>query len=287
VSRTIHFLSGLPRSGSTLLAALLRQNPMFRAEMSSPVAVLCERLLPVIGGGEYSVFFDDTASERVLRSVIEGFYAPEPPDAVVVDTNRAWCAHLHQLRRLYPSAFVIACVRDPVWIMDSFERVVRANPWAVSKLFGPAPALTVFDRVEQLLSPQGSFGAAWQALQDAFYGDWAHRLILVDYDVLAAEPERVLALLYELLGLPPFQHDTNNVAYAGGAAFDAALRTPGLHSVRPRVAAEHRRTILPPQLVQRLAGKMFWRDPSQNPGGAFVIAPDQEAADGRWRASTP
>jgi hypothetical protein len=35
---TIHFISGLPRSGSTLLAALLRQNPRFEAGMSGPLA---------------------------------------------------------------------------------------------------------------------------------------------------------------------------------------------------------------------------------------------------------
>ena len=38
--RSIHFISGLPRSGSTLLAALLRQNPRFEAAMSGPLAGL-------------------------------------------------------------------------------------------------------------------------------------------------------------------------------------------------------------------------------------------------------
>ncbi|MGI4764644.1 MAG: sulfotransferase, partial [Janthinobacterium lividum] len=33
----MHFISGLPRSGSTLLAALLRQNPTVHAHISSPV----------------------------------------------------------------------------------------------------------------------------------------------------------------------------------------------------------------------------------------------------------
>ncbi|WP_333154680.1 sulfotransferase [Microcoleus sp. B9-D4] len=31
------FISGLPRSGSTLLAALLRQNPRFHSAMTSPI----------------------------------------------------------------------------------------------------------------------------------------------------------------------------------------------------------------------------------------------------------
>jgi len=37
-SKTFHFISGLPRSGSTLLSAILRQNPRFYAGMTSPVA---------------------------------------------------------------------------------------------------------------------------------------------------------------------------------------------------------------------------------------------------------
>ena len=41
----IHFISGLPRSGSTLLAALLRQNPRFQVGMSGPLAGLFGALL--------------------------------------------------------------------------------------------------------------------------------------------------------------------------------------------------------------------------------------------------
>ena len=275
--RTIHFISGLPRSGSTLLAALLRQNPTLRAEMSSPLAVLCERVLPVLGQGEYATTFDDARRRRILSALFDAVTADAregaPADTVVFDTNRAWCAHLGLLADLHPDAFVIACVRDPVWIIDSFECLFRRNTYLVSKLHGLPASATVFDRVEQLMAGTGAFGAAWQALQDAYYGEHAHRLIVVDYDELVADPLRVLALLYDLLGLPPFSHDPGAVDYSGGDAFDAALNTPGLHTVRPRVSPVHRRTILPPQIVGRLANTGFWRDGAHNPRGAFVIAP--------------
>jgi sulfotransferase len=242
--------------------------------MSSPLAVLCERVLPVMGQGEYATAFDDPRRRAVLSGLIGNYYHDAPPDAVLFDTNRAWCAHMRVLADLEPRAVVIACVRDPVWIIDSFERLLRRNTYLVSKLHGPAHAATVFDRVEQLMAVTGAFGAAWQALQDAYYGEFAHRLVVVDYDALTAEPLRVLAQLYDVLGLAPFAHDPDKVVYTGGAAFDTALNTPGLHAVRPKVERIHRRTILPPQIVQRLANTVFWRDPAQNPGGAFVIAPD-------------
>ena len=52
----IHFISGLPRSGSTLLAALLRQNPRFEAGMSGPLAGLFGALLGEMSArNEFSV----------------------------------------------------------------------------------------------------------------------------------------------------------------------------------------------------------------------------------------
>ncbi|MEH1864722.1 MAG: hypothetical protein V7K69_06870 [Nostoc sp.] len=41
----MHFISGLPRSGSTLLGALLRQNPWFHASMTSPVGGMVNPML--------------------------------------------------------------------------------------------------------------------------------------------------------------------------------------------------------------------------------------------------
>ena len=45
-----HFISGLPRSGSTLLAAILRQNPRFSAGMSSSLCPLFTSAINVMGG---------------------------------------------------------------------------------------------------------------------------------------------------------------------------------------------------------------------------------------------
>ncbi|EQD65369.1 sulfotransferase protein, partial [mine drainage metagenome] len=76
MKRRFHFISGLPRSGSTLLAALLRQNPRFQAGMSGPVAGLVGSLLGEMSGrNEFSVFIDDAARRRVLKGVIENYYA--------------------------------------------------------------------------------------------------------------------------------------------------------------------------------------------------------------------
>jgi sulfotransferase len=52
--RTYHFISGLPRSGSTVLSAILRQNPRFHASISSPVSGLFGNVLQTVSAaGEF------------------------------------------------------------------------------------------------------------------------------------------------------------------------------------------------------------------------------------------
>ena len=89
---SIHFISGLPRSGSTLLAALLRQNPRFEAGMSGPLAGLFGALLGEMSArNEFSVFIDDAKRERILHGLFDNFYADCTAE-VIFDTNRGWCA---------------------------------------------------------------------------------------------------------------------------------------------------------------------------------------------------
>jgi len=50
-SRIFHFISGLPRAGSTLFSAILRQDPRIHAGMSSPVAVLFDGVIAQVSAG--------------------------------------------------------------------------------------------------------------------------------------------------------------------------------------------------------------------------------------------
>ena len=112
-----HVISGLPRSGSTLLAAILRQNPDIHAGMSSPVLSLVLALQRQMSQeNEGAPFVTDAKREAVLRGAVAGFYADLADNGTILDTNRGWCAKLPLIARLWPEARVIACVRDVGWI---------------------------------------------------------------------------------------------------------------------------------------------------------------------------
>ena len=254
-----HFISGLPRSGSTLLAGILRQNPRFHAAMSSPVAGLMNTLLEQTGAGsEFYQFFDEDRRKVMCRSVFQGYYHDKTDTPVIFDTNRIWTARLHQLTQLFDDFKVICCVRNPAWIMDSFERIYRKNPFDYSRMFNATNRHTVYSRCDALMMG-GAVGAALNALKEAYYGEFSQRLLLVDYDLLTQRPARALGLIYEFIGEPEFGHDFNNVEYEEGE-FDQMLGVKGLHTVKRQVSFAPRRTILPPDLFSQFREMDFWRD---------------------------
>ena len=270
-----HFISGLPRSGSTLLAGILRQNPRFHAAMSSPVAGLVNGALEHMGAASESYsFFDETKRRTICRALIDAYYG-DKSQPVLFDTNRQWTARLHQLVELYDDFKVICCVRNPAWIMDSFEVIYRKNPFDYSRMFNAASRQTVYSRCDSLINGGGAVGSAWTALKEAYYGEFSDRLLLIDYDILTRHPARSIELLYQFLGETPFKHNFDQVDYEE-SEFDQKLGVKGLHSVRKKVEFKSRRSILPPDLFAKYQDMDFWQDKTGT--AAHIIAASNTSA---------
>jgi sulfotransferase len=155
--------------------------------------------------------------------------------------------------------------------MDSVERLVRRNAFELSGMFGFEAGGTVFTRIARLSSSDGLVGYALDALREAFFGEHASRLILVEYEALTRAPRQTMALLYQMLELQPFTHDFDNVDYEADR-FDLPIGSPGLHTVRRKVEWIERQTVLPPGLYERFAGDAFWRSAEYQVRDVPIIA---------------
>ena len=271
MTQKFHFISGLPRSGSTLLAALLRQNPRFHAAMTSPVGGLVERMLEAMSeDNEFSVFISPEQKRALILSIFSAYYHPQADQEIIFDTNRLWCSKLPLILELFPEAKVICCVRNIAWIMDSIELLIRRNTFDISRLFNnPAERATVYSRTEALSQGSRLVGYAYNALKEAFYSEQSGSLLLVDYDLLTKGPAKTMSLIYQFLGEEIFEHDFENVEYQE-PEFDHRLKTKGLHQVRSQVEFKPRTTILPPDLFERFNSLSFWTEATNSRASAIV-----------------
>ena len=253
----VHFISGLPRAGSTLLAAILRQNPRIHASIQSPVGQCVTALHEAMSGkNEAHWFINDRQRVRSLRALFTAYY--EMDVDIVFDANRRWCANMSLVMDMFPGAWVLCCVRDIIAVVDSIERLLQNHPRTLSTIVGLEPNTTVFGRVKRLMEPLGLVGYAWNSVQEAYYGLHRDRLLIVNYDDLARYPDKLMTEIHEKLELPAFKYDFENINPIPGAdLFDQSIGTPGLHSLKKRVEYLPRTSILPPAILASLP-RPFW-----------------------------
>ena len=257
------FISGLPRSGSTLLSAILRQNPEFYADISSPVQSLTAMTINVITGSESNHLIDDNRRKQILKDVINAYYEAVTPNTVF-DTSRGWTSKTSLLKDLYPHTKIICCVRDIPWILDSFERISAKNSLWGSALTDDEARQTVTTRCDAMMDvkKEGQVVKPYYFLEEGMLLN-PDMIMLVEYESLCKKPESVMRELYQFIGKPYFNHDFKNVEYEN-EVFDKALNMKSLHTVRKEVTWEERPSILPKSVWDKYSGKEFWRQQEPN-----------------------
>ena len=113
--KEMFFISGLPRSGSTLLSAILKQNPDVYADISSPVEEMVSTSISVMSASESNQLIKEDKRKAILTGLVESYYS-DVDRPIVFDTSRGWTAKTGVLKDLFPHTKIICCVRDLFWI---------------------------------------------------------------------------------------------------------------------------------------------------------------------------
>jgi len=253
-----HFIAGLPRSGTTLLSTILKQNPRFEASISGPLARFVRSIIEESSAqGGYRHECPPEKRKRLISGLFDSYYDDSTKE-VAFNTNRGWPLLLPTVKDLYPDSKLILCVRDIGWILDSFETLQRKNPYVFTKMFSEEENINVYTRAETLLHPGRSLGFAYNAVKQAITGEFKSSIMVLDYVQLAGKPDETLRSIYNFIGEPYYAHDFDDVA-ASYDEFDEDVQLPGLHTTRQQVRYIPRDTILPPDIWSRVEGMEVWK----------------------------
>ncbi len=252
-----YFISGLPRSGSTLLSSILRQNPEFYADIASPVEGLTGTAIDIVTGAESNLTVTEDQRKNLMYGIFEGYYKHiEKP--VIFDSSRGWTKKTNFLKALFPYTKILCPVRDIVSILNSFEVISSKNPFHTKTLTEHKD--NVFARCDGMMNKNGGIVAGpWILLQEG-YALNPEMIHFIEYDNLCKEPERTMRSVYEFLEKPYYSHDFENLEYSN-ENFDRACNLKDLHTVKRRVEYNPPRNVLPPEIVQKYKemNMEFWR----------------------------
>jgi len=256
INKKFHMITGLPRSGSTLLSSILKQNPDMHASITDPLATMVKGVVESSNDG--AGISSEVPIERrknLVRSLFYGYYQ-DVNASIIFNTNRAWTRILPLLDDVFPDAKVLLCVRDIKWILDSFESAHRRHPFNKNTIFG-GMGDSVYDRMDLLMDKGGIVEFAYTGLKQAITSAERHKLMLIEYEQLCKNPKGMMQAIYNFIEEPYFSHDFDNVE-ASWDEYDAEIGIE-LHKVRTKVEWKERPTILPPDIVAKYSNMEVWR----------------------------
>lgn len=256
--KSYHFISGLPRSGSTLLSGILKQNPDFYADISSPVEALAGTSIDLITSTENNFTITEDQRKNLMYGIFDGYYKHiEKP--VIFDSSRSWTKKTNFLKALFPDTKILCPVRDIVSILNSFEVIASKNPFHTKALTEHKD--NVFARCDGMMNKNdGIIASPWIFLQEG-YALHPEMIMLIEYENLCKEPEKTMRKVYEFLNRPYYSHDFENVDYSN-ENFDKACNLKDLHTVKRKVEYNPPRCILPPEIVKKYTemNMEFWKE---------------------------
>jgi sulfotransferase len=255
----IHFVSGLPRSGTTLLMNLLGQNS---AHYVTPTSGLIHLMLAVQRKWTHLQEFRAqglATAKPFVRGAIQGlvtgfFHEQLAAGKTVFDKSRGWVQHVELVERVLDRPVkVITLIRDIRAVAASWEKVYRRRgiEFAVPREKEGEEVSTVTSRTNKILSPLKVTGRSIARVRDAL-DRCPEKLLIVPYERLTVAPIETMAKIHEALHLPPFAYDPEHVAQVTHE--DDNYLGADLHTIRSRVeaSAEPWRGILPAKLADRI-----------------------------------
>jgi hypothetical protein len=251
----IYFLAGLPRSGSTVLAAILNQNPKLHVTATSG-------LISIMGAVAqqwdtdttiHTQGRDDTEFHRMLKGLIDAKYATMDKP-IVIDKNRGWPTPVIMRtmeKVLGKKPKIIATVRNVPDCVASFVRV--SKPENVQQFLQSTHLIDVVKAGYQTLL------AGMQENPECF--------CLIEYEDLLQNPQGEINKIHKFLGLEPFEYDFNRIEGSVVAEKDDEVwGIKGLHDIKPKLEKQHN------QSAKDVLGwrysqynqPMFWRGDTTN-----------------------
>ena len=234
--KQFNVMIGLPRSGSTVLAALLNQNPDIYVSPTSPVLGYLLRMQEGYDTIEESIANPDFQQlTNMCRSMIESAWEHKTPSCII-DKHRGWGKNLPALKTvLGKNVKVIATTRDLPSVMASWLTLIKSYPYEFDKkLAQQGYANTDENRMGEMWfnMSQDAMESLCMARKTAPEG----YMLEVNYDEFLAQPYEMLAKIEDHLEIRHFDgYRINSIHKLDEDNDMKAWGFPDLHKIRNKL----------------------------------------------------
>lgn len=264
-NKTYFFMAGLPRSGSSLLSAILNQNDSIFCGPSSPIVSTMLNIEKSLVNDELYLASPKPSFMYNLMSQVVDCYYDDVEKPIVVDKNRSWPRYIDWMKQYLgiENPKIVVTVRDIADTLASFITLIRQNEgnnFVDKRLASFNAPVNDFTRCQWLAS-DGPIGRSFTSIQIAFDNNYKQHLHFVEYNDLINDPHSAMQSIYQFLEQPLYEHDFANIVNCYPEKDEDIYGLPGMHKVRSQIknVAPKATDVLPSNVIEDVTGLEFWR----------------------------
>ena len=228
-NKQLLFLVAQPRSGNTLFASIMNQNPEIAATPNSITLEIMKDLFLLKNTDVFLNYPDHRSLDNVLDVVFDTYYK-DWPQRIIIDRGPVMAeGNFKLMQKHYKRPFkCIVLLRDLMDVLASYMQWYTENPDAFPNRYN---LKNDDEKLAMIMNKDGAVAKDFEAIKNSYkYKDICH---YVKYDDMVTNPEQEFRKIYEFLGEPYFNHRFDNVdqVNVNGLSYDDKIVGSNMHKL--------------------------------------------------------
>ena len=228
-SKQLFFLVAMPRSGNTLFASIMNQNPEVAATANSITLEIMKDLFLLKQTDVFQNFPDHKSLDNVL-DVVYDIYYKDWPQRIIIDRGPVMTkGNFALMQKHFKRPFkCIILLRDLMDVLASYMKWYTENPDAFVNRYN---LNTDEEKLSMIMNTKGAVAKDLEAIKNSYnYPGLCH---YVKYDDLVKNPEQEFKKIYEFIGESYFNHRFNNLdqVKVNGLSYDDKVVGSNMHKL--------------------------------------------------------
>ena len=226
--KQIYFLCAMPRSGNTLFASIMNQNPKIVVTPNSITLEIMKELFLLKNTDVFQNFPDEQSLDNVMDEVYNLYYKYWNYKVIIDRGPVCTPGNLKVMQKHFkkPNRCIVL-VRDLLDVLASYIKWFETEPTSFLNKYK-----TIEDKLSKVMAKEGA--VAKELLSIQYLLQHPEMAVFIKYDDLVQNPEQEIRKVYNFLKLPYFNHrfiDLDQIT-VNGVQYNDGIVGKNMHTIR-------------------------------------------------------
>ena len=235
--KKLFFLVAMPRSGNTLFASIMNQNPNIACTANSITLEIIKDLFLLKNTDVFQNYPDHQSLDNVLDSVYVNYYKNWPQKYIIDRGPVMTKGNFKLMQKHFKKPFkCVVLLRDLIDVLASYMKWYTEEPTAFPNRYN---LKNDEEKLSKLMNKNGAVAKDLDAIKNAFnYPELCH---FIKYDDLVQNTEQEIRKVYNFLNIPYYPHQFQNLQQINinGLGYKDGVVGKNMHTIRNEIKKEY------------------------------------------------